>query len=110
MYLQRIHINKLLRALLADIDHVICVSNTWYCPTSMQYIFVFIHTCILHKRSRENLVLRASIHPERVSTIPNAVDPSKFTPDPSKRNPKKTINIVMLSRLVYRKGVDLAAM
>ena len=60
--------------------------------------------------SRENLVLRADIHPERVSTIPNAVDPSKFTPDPSKRNPKKTINIVMLSRLVYRKGVDLAAL
>ena len=60
--------------------------------------------------SRENLVLRASIHPERVSTIPNAVDPSKFTPDPSKRNPKKTINIVMLSRLVYRKGIDLAAL
>lgn len=60
--------------------------------------------------SRENLVLRANIHPELVSAIPNAVDPSKFTPDPSKRIPQKTINIVMLSRLVYRKGIDLAAL
>ena len=54
-------------------------------------------------------MVRASIHPERISTIPNAVDPSKYTPDPSKRFPEKTINIVMLSRLVYRKGIDLAA-
>jgi hypothetical protein len=38
----------------------------------------------------------------------NAVDPTKFTPDPSRRSPTKTINIVMLSRLVYRKGIDLA--
>jgi hypothetical protein len=36
------------------------------------------------------------------------VDPAKFTPDPSKRLPAKTVNIVMLSRLVYRKGIDLA--
>jgi glycosyltransferase involved in cell wall biosynthesis len=64
---------------------VICVSNT----------------------CRENLSLRASLHPSFVSTIPNAVDASKFTPDPSLRYPTHTINVVVLSRLVYRKGIDL---
>lgn len=59
--------------------------------------------------SRENLVLRARLHPSIVSTIPNAVDPTKFIPDPSQRFPINTVNIVMLSRLVYRKGIDLAA-
>jgi phosphatidylinositol N-acetylglucosaminyltransferase subunit A len=80
-----IHINKVLQVTLSDIDHVICVSNT----------------------CRENLVLRASLHPSLVSTIPNAVDATKFTPDPSQRYPSNTINIVLLSRLVYRKGIDL---
>jgi len=80
-----IHINKILQITLSDIDHAICVSNT----------------------CRENLCLRASLHPSLVSTIPNAVDATKFTPDPSKRYPLNTINIVLLSRLVYRKGIDL---
>ena len=57
--------------------------------------------------SRENFVLRANLHPSHCSMIPNAVDATKFTPDPSRRFPKDTINIVMLSRLVYRKGIDL---
>jgi phosphatidylinositol glycan class A protein len=30
-------------------------------------------------------------------------------PDPSKRSPRGTINIVIISRLVYRKGTDLLA-
>lgn len=80
-----IHVNKILKATLSDIDHAICVSNT----------------------CRENLVLRASLHPVMVSTIPNAVDATKFTPDPSRRFPLHTINVVLLSRLVYRKGIDL---
>jgi phosphatidylinositol glycan class A protein len=50
------------------------------------------------------LVLRARVHPSSVYTIPNAVDPRKFTPDPTRRHPSNTINIVLLSRLVYRKG------
>jgi phosphatidylinositol glycan class A protein len=80
-----IHINELLKITLSDVDYVICVSNT----------------------CRENLVLRAALHPTTVFTIPNAVDASKFTPDPSKRFPTNTVNIVLLSRLVYRKGIDL---
>ena len=80
-----IHINKILKSTLSDIDCAICVSNT----------------------CRENLVVRASLHPSQVYTIPNAVDASKFTPDPSKRFPTHTVNIVLVSRLVYRKGIDL---
>lgn len=80
-----IHINKVMQVTLSDIDHVICVSNA----------------------CRENLVLRAKLHPSMVSTIPNAVDASKFTPNPARRYPTNTINIVVLSRLVYRKGIDL---
>lgn len=82
-----IHINKCLELLLSDIDHIICVS----------------HAC------RENLVMRSNIHPSHVSTIPNAVNISKFIPDPSLRQPSNTINIIMLSRLVHRKGIKLAA-
>ncbi|XP_052761075.1 phosphatidylinositol N-acetylglucosaminyltransferase subunit A-like [Mya arenaria] len=78
--------NKLLKFSLADCHHAICVSHT----------------------SKENTVLRAAIPPETVSVIPNAVDASMFVPDPSKRHPEK-ITIVVVSRLVYRKGMDLLA-
>lgn len=50
--------------------------------------------------------MRAKVPPSLVNVIPNAVDPSKFTPDPSKRNNDR-ITVVVVSRLVYRKGVDL---
>lgn len=83
--LASININKIIQTTLSDVDHVICVSNT----------------------CRENLVLRAKIHPSMVSTIPNAVDTTKFLPNPARRFPSHTINIVVLSRLVYRKGIDL---
>ncbi|KAL0184459.1 hypothetical protein M9458_020155 [Cirrhinus mrigala] len=52
---------------------------------------------------KENTVLRAALDPEIVSVIPNAVDPTDFTPDPSRRDNSK-ITIVVISRLVYRKG------
>ncbi|XP_071116250.1 phosphatidylinositol N-acetylglucosaminyltransferase subunit A-like [Haliotis cracherodii] len=75
--------NKVLKFSLADCNHVICVSHT----------------------SKENTVLRARIKPELVSVIPNAVDATMFMPDPTKRNPDK-ITVVVVSRLVYRKGMD----
>lgn len=68
---------------LSDINHVICVSHT----------------------SKENTVLRASLIPDKVSVIPNAVIASEFTPDPSQR--LDSLTIVVASRLVYRKGTDL---
>lgn len=79
-----VHLNKLMKLSLSTVDHAISVS----------------HTC------RENLVLRASIPPQRVSTIPNAVDASKFTPGAAPVA-TDTINVVIISRLVYRKGIDL---
>lgn len=60
-----IHLNKVIKLILSDLDHAIAVS----------------HTC------KENLVLRASLNPHIVSVIPNAVDSTKFKPDPTKRNP-----------------------
>lgn len=60
--------NKLLKATLSDIDHVICVSHT----------------------SKENTVLRAALNPHNVSVVPNAVDTTEFTPDPAKRDSKKS--------------------
>lgn len=41
-----------------------------------------------------------------ISVIPNAVDCTRFTPDPSRRYPLSTINIVAISRLAFRKGTD----
>ncbi|CAO3693923.1 unnamed protein product [Umbelopsis ramanniana] len=76
--------NKLLKFTLSDIDHVICVSHT----------------------SKENTVLRAALSPRHVSVIPNAVVASQFLPDPSAADPNY-ITIVVISRLVYRKGMDL---
>lgn len=74
--------NKLLTVALCDTNHIVCVSYT----------------------SKENTVLRAALDPKIVSVIPNAVDPADFTPDPSKRQNNR-ITIVVISRLVYRKGV-----
>ncbi|EKX49218.1 hypothetical protein GUITHDRAFT_68256 [Guillardia theta CCMP2712] len=79
-----IHMNKVLNFTLSCINHVICVSHT----------------------SKENTVLRASIEPSHVSVIPNAVDTSVFTPNPTARK-SNCITIVCITRLVYRKGVDL---
>ncbi|KDO29591.1 hypothetical protein SPRG_05544 [Saprolegnia parasitica CBS 223.65] len=86
-----VHLNKVMKFTLSDIDHAICVS----------------HTC------RENLVLRASLDPTIVSTIPNAVDATKFTPKENSEAKPPTdplhdpITVVIISRLVYRKGIDL---
>ncbi|KAK8858442.1 hypothetical protein IAR55_002669 [Kwoniella newhampshirensis] len=76
--------NKLLCGALRCVDGVICVSNT----------------------GRENTVLRAQLDPSIVSVIPNALVADKFRPDPFRADPKH-ITIVVISRLVYRKGIDL---
>jgi len=69
--------------------------------------------CVSHA-CRDNLILRAKLDPKKIDVIPNAVDPSKFTPAPESevetvRNPtgENRIKVVVVSRLVYRKGVDL---
>lgn len=80
-----IHFNKVLKWALSDVDAAICVS----------------HTC------KENFTLRVKLNPNICFTIPNAVDTSKFQPNPSSRYPLNTINIVCISRLTTFKAVDL---
>ena len=75
--------NKLLKFSLHGINHAICVSHT----------------------SKENTVLRANIDPGFISVIPNAVDATAFTPASSRRVSDR-VTIVVVSRLVYRKGSD----
>ncbi|XP_058111372.1 phosphatidylinositol N-acetylglucosaminyltransferase subunit A isoform X3 [Magnolia sinica] len=79
-----IHMNKVLQFTLADVNQAICVSHT----------------------SKENTVLRSGLPPEKVFVIPNAVDTAMFKPAP-KRVSYDEIVIVVISRLVYRKGADL---
>lgn len=79
-----IHMNKVLQFTLADVNQAICVSHT----------------------SKENTVLRSGIPPEKVFVVPNAVDTAMFKPAP-KRLSFDEIIIVVISRLVYRKGADL---
>ncbi|KAF2904665.1 hypothetical protein ILUMI_01507 [Ignelater luminosus] len=78
--------NKLLEISLSGCNHCICVSHT----------------------GKENTVLRARVDRQRVSVIPNAVDTYTFSPAPQLRS-QTGITIVIVSRLVYRKGVDLLA-
>lgn len=70
---------------MSDIDACICVSHI----------------------NKENLSLRAAINPRNIYVIPNAVDASRFKPNPGLRYPVNRINIVVVSRMFYRKGVDL---
>ncbi|KAJ3560939.1 hypothetical protein NP233_g10511 [Leucocoprinus birnbaumii] len=90
--------NKLLVATLKNVDAVICVSHT----------------------GRENTVLRGQLYeketddPTKLSVrrsvyvIPNAIIAEQFKPRPSKPSEiNYSVTIVVLSRLAYRKGVDL---
>lgn len=76
--------NKLLKFTLSDVAQVICVSHT----------------------SKENTVLRAALDPAKVSVIPNAIEYPCFAP-PKAVDPDGRLTVVVLSRLVYRKGMDL---
>ncbi|AET38102.1 phosphatidylinositol N-acetylglucosaminyltransferase SPT14 Ecym_2369 [Eremothecium cymbalariae DBVPG len=82
-------VNKLLKFSLTCVDQVICVS----------------HIC------KENMVLRADIHPDKVSVIPNAVVDKDFRPLEGRDNtrPKERITIVVISRLFPNKGAELLA-
>ncbi|TFK70802.1 transferase, partial [Pluteus cervinus] len=87
--------NKLLAGALKNVDAVICVSHT----------------------GRENTVLRGQLFEKdeddpstltvrnNVYVIPNAIVASQFQPSPV--DCSETINIVVISRLAYRKGIDL---
>ena len=87
-----IHLNKIIKWSFRDLDAAICVSQA----------------------CKDNFVLRAKFDPIKTFTIPNAVDSKRFTPSPEirqremeKSSRPNQINIVFISRLQYRKGVDL---
>ena len=80
-----INLNKLAQCVLAHADSVISVSHT----------------------SKENVVLRCCLNPTKVFVIPNAVDASQFRPDPDNVRPKSSVNIIVMTRLVWRKGIHL---
>nr|CAD7570791.1 unnamed protein product [Timema californicum] len=71
-------------------------------------LFGFADTSAIITNNKENTVLRARMPHRQVSVIPNAVDTAVFTPDPTRRSTQR-ITVVIVSRLVYRKGVDLMA-
>ncbi|GAA5832612.1 hypothetical protein JCM5353_006695 [Sporobolomyces roseus] len=77
--------NKMLKGCLSDIEAVICVSHT----------------------GKENTVLRGSLDPSIVHVIPNAVVASQFRPSEPIPPIPEILTIVCITRLVYRKGVDL---
>lgn len=89
-----IHANKALKYSVTNCAHIICPSHT----------------------SKENIVIRCRIIPDKVSVIAHAVDSNVFCPDYTIRSPlsykekkiKDTpITIVSITRLTYRKGADL---
>ena len=77
--------------------------------------------------SRENTVLRSGLPPESVYVIPNALVADQFKPDLTPKNTSEgrvlsrtylrfmpahpssltVVTIVVISRLAYRKGIDL---
>lgn len=84
-------LNRVLSTTLSTVDAAICVSRA----------------------CRDNFILRTRLDPKRVFIIPNAVDASKFRPvfkHSAEQHHAKTSNrltVVVVSRLAYRKGVDL---
>ena len=79
-----INLNKLSKWAMRDLDAAICVSNA----------------------CKDNFCLRTKFNPNACFTIPNAVDSMRFYPDDGCKN-YDVINIVYISRVQYRKGVDL---
>lgn len=73
-----------LKFAVADADGLICVSYA----------------------AKENTSLRAGVPLEKIHVIPNAVIAEDFTPDYSRKSAGEVV-IVVVSRLVFRKGVDL---
>ncbi|ELA42485.1 uncharacterized protein VICG_00584 [Vittaforma corneae ATCC 50505] len=80
---ERILVNGLSRFICKNVDWAICVSEI----------------------SKENTHIRTNIPLERISVIPNGIIPEKFYP--VSRKIRKTKRILVMSRLVFRKGVDL---
>ncbi|KAF9764395.1 Phosphatidylinositol N-acetylglucosaminyltransferase subunit A [Nosema granulosis] len=79
---ENIIVNTLTKFILKTVDRCICVSQT----------------------SKENLHKRTEISLEKITVIQNGVISEKFYPP---REVSKGKKIIVMSRLVYRKGIDL---
>ena len=110
--------NTFLKFSLANIDHCICVSHTGKENTgkNLHDTKLYFRSDINHQNnfnvSSFSIVLRSGIPKVNVSVIPNAVDSYIFHPDYTRVDnvhSKKKVIIVIGSRLVYRKGIDLVA-
>lgn len=55
-----------------------------------------------------NTALRARVPPDRICVIPNAVEFAMFNPPAIPRSGNDVV-IIVLCRLMYRKGIDLLA-
>ncbi|KAI6183787.1 GlcNAc-PI synthesis protein [Aphelenchoides bicaudatus] len=66
------------------------------------------HAILINKLllSKENTALRAGLDPHSVYVIPNAINAKWFKPGPP-LNANQPTTIIVISRLVYRKGADL---
>lgn len=82
--------------------------NGFYCFYFILFTIMLSRPpCYALRRSRENLVLRASLDPTRTSAIPNAVDTRKFTPDPSRRKPANTSTFEHTTHLLDQRLLPL---
>lgn len=81
---ERILVNNLNSFILRHVDLGVCVSNI----------------------SKANTHLRTGIPFENISVIPNGIIPEKFYPIKKIRETKK-VKLIYMSRLTFRKGVDL---
>ena len=76
-----------LKVYLPILPNVVLLLSTIVLPKVLQTTMSTLNAaiCVSHG-CRDNLILRAHLDPTRTTVIPNAVDPSKFTPDPSQRS------------------------
>lgn len=84
---ERALVNRLSSFICRNVDLAICVS----------------------KISKENTHLRTKIPLGRIVVIPNGIDPGRFYPKEKKYTLGNQIRIIVMSRLSFRKGVDLLA-
>lgn len=70
----------------------------------VQNAFFQMFGFLFKDRFQENTVLRANLKPQDVFVIPNAIDPNEFSPLMNGQKDGR-LRIVVMSRLVYRKGL-----
>lgn len=110
---EAISIGKLLGLRVVFTDHSLFGFADLSAVVTNKFLQIGLSTCnaciCVSHIGKENSVLRARVPHHQVSVIPNAVDTALFTPNPKNRPNDERITIIVVSRLVYRKGVDLLA-